>query len=88
MILIMVAVRTSETSVYFYKTTRRNIPEGFHRHTRRRENLKSDLGPMSFEQLLHDLIRIHNYYLKYFFFDKMSEIVQERQVSDFEQCDI
>jgi hypothetical protein len=26
--LMMEAVRTSETSVYFYETTRRNIPEG------------------------------------------------------------
>jgi hypothetical protein len=35
------AVRTSETSINFYETTRRNIPEGYHLHTRRRENLKS-----------------------------------------------
>jgi hypothetical protein len=33
--------RTSETSVSFYETTRRNIPLGCHLHTRRRENLKS-----------------------------------------------
>jgi hypothetical protein len=37
----MEAVRTSETSVNFYETTRRNIQEGCHLHTRRRENLKS-----------------------------------------------
>jgi hypothetical protein len=35
--------RTSETSVYFYETTWRNIPEGCHFHTRRRENLKISL---------------------------------------------
>jgi hypothetical protein len=29
------------TSVNFYQTTRRNIPEGSYLHTRRRENLKS-----------------------------------------------
>jgi hypothetical protein len=29
--LMMEAVRTSETSVNFYETTRRNIPEGCHR---------------------------------------------------------
>jgi hypothetical protein len=32
---------TSETSVNFYQTTWRNIPEDSHLHTRRRENLKS-----------------------------------------------
>jgi hypothetical protein len=35
------AVCTSETSEYFYKSTRRNIPEDSHLDTRRRENLKS-----------------------------------------------
>jgi membrane-bound lytic murein transglycosylase MltF len=39
--LMMEAVRSSETSVNFYQTTRRNIPEDSHLHTRRRENLKS-----------------------------------------------
>jgi hypothetical protein len=39
--LMMEAARTSETSVNFYHTTRRNIPEDSHLHTRRRENLKS-----------------------------------------------
>jgi hypothetical protein len=33
----MGAVRTSATSVSFYQTTRRNIPEDRHLHTRRRE---------------------------------------------------
>jgi hypothetical protein len=28
--LMLIAVRTSETSAYFYETTRRNIPEGCH----------------------------------------------------------
>jgi hypothetical protein len=35
------AVSTSETSVNFYQTTRCNIPEDRHLHTRCRENLKS-----------------------------------------------
>jgi hypothetical protein len=35
------AASTSETSVNFYQTTRRYIPEDSHLHTRRRENLKS-----------------------------------------------
>jgi hypothetical protein len=35
-ILMTEAVGTSETSVSFYKTTRCNIPEGFHLHIRRR----------------------------------------------------
>jgi hypothetical protein len=34
---------TSETSVDFYHTTRRKNPEDSHLHTRRRENLKSNL---------------------------------------------
>jgi hypothetical protein len=37
----MEAVHTSETSVYFNVTTRRNILEDSELHTRRRENLKS-----------------------------------------------
>jgi hypothetical protein len=39
--LIMEAVRTSETSVNFYQTTRRYNPEDSHLRTHRRENLKS-----------------------------------------------
>jgi hypothetical protein len=39
--LMMEAASTSETSVHFYHTTRRNIPEDIQLHTRRRENLKS-----------------------------------------------
>jgi hypothetical protein len=35
------AVSTSETSVNFYKTTSRNIPEDSHLHVHRFENLKS-----------------------------------------------
>jgi hypothetical protein len=40
---MMEAASTSETSVNFYQTTRRNNPQDSHLHTRRRENLKSDL---------------------------------------------
>jgi hypothetical protein len=39
--IMMEAVRISETSVNFYETTQRNIPEDSHLHTRRLENLKS-----------------------------------------------
>jgi hypothetical protein len=39
--LMMEAARTSEKSVNFYQTARRNNPEDSHLHTRRRENLKS-----------------------------------------------
>jgi hypothetical protein len=42
--LMMERVRTSEMSISFYGTTRRNIPEGCHFHTRRRENLKCHLN--------------------------------------------
>jgi hypothetical protein len=38
---MMEAASTSETSVNFYQTTRRNTPEDSHLHTRRRENLES-----------------------------------------------
>jgi hypothetical protein len=39
----MEVARTSESSVNFYQTTRRNNPEDSHLHTRRRENLKSHI---------------------------------------------
>jgi hypothetical protein len=39
--LMAEAVSTSETSFSIYQTTRRNIPEDTHLHTRSRENLKS-----------------------------------------------
>jgi hypothetical protein len=38
---------TSETSVNFYQTTRRNVSENSH-HTRRRENLKSHVSMLVF----------------------------------------
>jgi hypothetical protein len=41
--LTMEAACTSETSVNFYQTTRRSIPEDSHLHSHRRENLKSRL---------------------------------------------
>jgi hypothetical protein len=40
-VLMMEAVRTSETFVYFNETTGRYIPEDSKLHTRRRENLKA-----------------------------------------------
>jgi hypothetical protein len=40
-ILITEATRTFETSVNFYQTTGRNIPEDCNLNTRRLENLKS-----------------------------------------------
>jgi hypothetical protein len=41
--LMMAATNTSETSLNVYQTTRHDIPEDIHLHTRRRENLKSHL---------------------------------------------
>jgi hypothetical protein len=38
---MMEAVRTYETSVYFYEFTRRYIPESCRRHNRDRDNLES-----------------------------------------------
>jgi hypothetical protein len=46
--LMMEAISTSEMSVSMYQTTRRNIPEDSHVHTRRRENLKYHLVWNSF----------------------------------------
>jgi hypothetical protein len=43
-------VNTSETSINFYQTTWRNIPEDSHLHIHRRENLKSHL-----ENLIREL---------------------------------
>jgi hypothetical protein len=40
--LMMEAASTSETSVNFYQTTRRNNPEDSHLHTRSRESMKSN----------------------------------------------
>jgi hypothetical protein len=42
------AANTSETSVKFYQTTRRNNPEDSNFHTRRRENLKSQVMSLVF----------------------------------------
>jgi hypothetical protein len=44
MIALMMAAVTSETPVNFYQTARRNNPEDSHLHTRRRENLKSQMS--------------------------------------------
>jgi hypothetical protein len=41
LIVLMMAARTSETSVNFYQTTRCYNPENSHLHTRRRVNRKS-----------------------------------------------
>jgi hypothetical protein len=41
--LMLKPASTSEASVIFYQTTRRNNREDSHLHTRRRENLKSHL---------------------------------------------
>jgi hypothetical protein len=41
--LLMEVTSTSETSANFYQTTRRNIPEDSHLHTRYCENLKYHL---------------------------------------------
>jgi hypothetical protein len=45
-VLMMEEANTSETSVNFYQTTRRNNPEDSHLHARRRENLKSHALPL------------------------------------------
>jgi hypothetical protein len=57
----MEATSTSETTVNFYQTTRRNNPEDSHRHTRRRENLKS-------HQVYPDSVRPLSFYFSLSFF--------------------
>jgi hypothetical protein len=47
--MMMEAESTSETSVNFYQTTRRNIPEDSHFLTRRRENLEYHLAVFRFQ---------------------------------------
>jgi hypothetical protein len=44
----MEAVRSSETSVAIYKTTRRHNPEDHNRHFYRRENLRSQIMELVF----------------------------------------
>jgi hypothetical protein len=51
--LMMEAVRTSETSFNIYLTTRRYIPEYSKVHTRRRENLKSDILKNYFFEIIY-----------------------------------
>jgi hypothetical protein len=47
---MMEAVSTSETSVNFYETTRRNSLEDSHHHTHRREKLKSNQAIVTFSR--------------------------------------
>jgi hypothetical protein len=59
--MMMEAVRTSETSVHFYDTAMRYIPEGCHLHTRLSENLKSHNliffhAPTSYAFMIHSNI--------------------------------
>jgi hypothetical protein len=46
--LTMEALSTSETSLNLYQTTWRNNTEARHLHTRRRENLKSNIFDCNF----------------------------------------
>jgi hypothetical protein len=48
--LMMEAANTSKTSIYFYQTTRRNIPEDSPLHTRRLENMKFHLIRISLSE--------------------------------------
>jgi hypothetical protein len=51
--LTMEAVRTSETSVNVYQTSRRNMPEDSHLRAHRRKNLKSHKNIL-FSNMLSD----------------------------------
>jgi hypothetical protein len=52
--LMMEAVSTSETSVSFYLTTRRNIQEDNHLHTRHHENLQSHCSQINTKTIKED----------------------------------
>jgi hypothetical protein len=54
--LLVCRASTSETSVHFYQTTRRNLPEDSHLHTRCRENLKSH---QNYVRILISSMRAH-----------------------------
>jgi hypothetical protein len=55
---MMDTASTSETSVNFYQTARRNIPEVSHLHTRHHENLKSHLGTFLFSASVVSILEI------------------------------
>jgi hypothetical protein len=59
-------VSTSETSVSFYQTTLRNIPEDSHIHTRRRENLTSHQRTKYQNELCNYLHRAESVLLEMF----------------------
>jgi hypothetical protein len=64
------AVSSSERSVNIYQTTRRNIPEDSHLHTRRRENLNSQtlhLIIIKLLLLLHLLYHHHHPAVHWYF---------------------
>jgi hypothetical protein len=61
--LMMEAVSTSETSINFYQTTIRNIPEDSHLHTSRRINLKCPsvyVHPLECETKIKQQIKLHS----------------------------
>jgi hypothetical protein len=54
----MVVLHACETSVNFYETTRRNVTEGCHPRTRRRQNLESQ----SLGQIRSRCVSINSYH--------------------------
>jgi hypothetical protein len=49
-------VHTSEMSVYFNETTWHYIPEGYHIHTCRHENVKSNVTKISFSTVKRNFL--------------------------------
>jgi hypothetical protein len=62
---MMDTVNTSDTSVNFLGTTRRNIPEECDFHTRRLENLKSQISCFLWNQNFHCLFTSSLYWILY-----------------------
>jgi hypothetical protein len=54
---MMEALSASETSVNFYQTILRNIPEDCHLHTRRRENLELLLNAVPYRYFFSPMLR-------------------------------
>jgi hypothetical protein len=55
---MMKAVPACQTSIHFYQSTLRHIPEGFHLHIRRHENFKSHFKMFGFFCRRHQTITV------------------------------
>jgi hypothetical protein len=73
------AMSTSETSVSLYHTTRRNITDDSHLHTRQRETLKSH--QVFLDQITQFTVRIFSKCIFYDFVNIPTERTEARSLS-------